>query len=60
MLRCRSKKLTNYTMAKIYSKKTLVKNSMKPKKDTVSFLLSYSKALSYIKVGNMKIETIAN
>ncbi len=47
-------------MAKIYSKKTLVANSMKPKKETVSFLLSYSKALSFIKVGKMKIENIAN
>lgn len=60
MSRCRCKKLTNYTMAKIYSKKTLVKNSMKPKKETISFLLNYSKALSFIKVGKMKIETIAN
>jgi hypothetical protein len=60
MSRCSNNKLINYNMAKIYSKKTLVKNSMKPKKETISFLLSYSKALSYIKVGNMKIETIAN
>lgn len=47
-------------MAKIYSKKTLVITPMKPKKETVSFLLNYSKALSFIKVGNMQIETIAN
>jgi len=47
-------------MAKIYSKKTLVNNSMKPKKETISFLLNYSKALSFIKVGKMNIETIAN
>ena len=47
-------------MAKIYSKKTLVTNSMKPKKETISFLLNYSKALSFIKVGKMNIETIAN
>lgn len=60
MSRCSYIKPENYTMAKIYSKKTLVKNSMKPKKETVSFLLNYSKALSYIKVGKMNIETIAN
>lgn len=47
-------------MAKTYSKKTLVTKSMKPKKETVSFLLNYSKALSFIKVGKMNIETIAN
>jgi len=47
-------------MAKIYSKKTLVTSSMKPKKETISFLLSYSKALSFYKVGKMNIETIAN
>lgn len=47
-------------MAKIYSKKVLAKSTMKPKKETVSFLLNYSKALSFIKVGKLKIETIAN
>jgi hypothetical protein len=47
-------------MAKIYSKKALVTNSMKPKKATISFLLGYSKALHIIKVGKMNIETIAN
>jgi hypothetical protein len=47
-------------MAKIYSKETLVTPSMKPKKETVSFLLNYSKALSFIKVSRMNIEIIAN
>lgn len=47
-------------MAKIYSKKKLVTNTMKPKKETVSFLLNYSKALSMIKVNNMSFEIIAN
>jgi hypothetical protein len=47
-------------MAKIYSKKTVVTNTMKPKKRTVSFLLNYSKALSVIKVGKMNVEVIAN
>lgn len=60
MSRCSSNKLINYNMAKIYSKKTVVTPSMKPKKETISFLLNYSKALSFIKVGKMNIETIAN
>jgi hypothetical protein len=47
-------------MAKIYSKKTLVTNTMKPKKEIVSFLLSYSKALSIIKLKNISFEIIAN
>jgi len=47
-------------MAKIYSKEKLVTDSMKPRKETISFLLHYSKALSILKVGKMKIETIAN
>ena len=47
-------------MAKIYSKKTLVNNAMKPKKETISFLLNYSRALSFIKVGKLNIEIIAN
>ncbi|WP_291098936.1 MULTISPECIES: hypothetical protein [unclassified Flavobacterium] len=47
-------------MAKIYSKKTLVTNTMKPKKETVSFLLNYSKALSIIKVNKMSFEIMAN
>ncbi len=47
-------------MAKIYSKKSLATPKMQPKKETVSFLLNYSKALSYMKVGKMKIEHIAN
>ena len=53
-------KHNNQHMAKIYSKETLVTASMKPKKETVSFLLNYSKALSMIKVNNMSFEIIAN
>ena len=49
-----------YFMAKIYSKKTVVTNSMKPKKETISFLLNYSKALSIIKVNDRNFEIIAN
>lgn len=49
-----------FNMAKLYSKKTLVVKSMKPKKETISFLLNYSKALSFIKAGSLNIEIIAN
>ena len=47
-------------MAKLYSKKKLVAQNMLPKKETISFLLNYSKALSTYKVGNVTIEIIAN
>ena len=49
-----------YNMAKIYSKKALVINKMKPKKEVISFLLSYSKALSIIKTEHTSFEIIAN
>ena len=47
-------------MAKIYLKKTLATPKMEPKKEIISFLLNYSKALNYLKVGKMKFENIAN
>lgn len=47
-------------MAKIYSKKTFAGKKMNPRKETVSFVLNYSKALNIIKVGKMKIENLAN
>lgn len=47
-------------MAKIYSKKKLATPKMLPKKETISFLLNYSKALRIVNVGNMSFETIAN
>ncbi|MBY0487745.1 MAG: hypothetical protein K2P85_11240 [Flavobacteriaceae bacterium] len=47
-------------MAKIYSKKTLATTKMLPKKDTISFILNYSKALKVVKVGSMNFEIIAN
>jgi hypothetical protein len=47
-------------MAKIYSKKIVTSSNMKPKKEIVSFLLNYSKALTIITAGKMVIETIAN
>ena len=47
-------------MAKIYSKKSVADSNMKPRKETISFLLNYSKALSYLKVNGLKVELIAN
>jgi hypothetical protein len=47
-------------MAKIYSKKKFDVPSMKPKKEIISFLLNYSKALTIIKTSNLNIEVIAN
>jgi hypothetical protein len=47
-------------MAKIYSRKSVVKHAMKPTDETVNFLLSYSKALSIIKIDNVNVEIISN
>lgn len=48
-------------MAKLYSKKTLAtNNNMLPKKETIQFLLNYSKALKVIKIGNKNFEILAN
>ncbi|WP_290840766.1 hypothetical protein [Flavobacterium sp.] len=47
-------------MAKIYTSKPLAASKMLPKKETINFLLSYSKALTIQKKGNMVFESIAN
>ncbi|TDP59425.1 hypothetical protein BC748_1675 [Flavobacterium dankookense] len=47
-------------MAKLYSKKRLASSKMLPKKETINFILQYSKALRIVKFGNMNFETIAN
>lgn len=47
-------------MAKLYFKKKLVPQDMLPKKETISFLLNYSKALNVYKTGTISIEFIAN
>ncbi len=47
-------------MAKLYSKKALATTKMLPKKETVQFLLNYSKALNIVKIGNQNFEIIAN
>ncbi len=47
-------------MAKLYSQKALANTKMLPKKETVNFLLNYSKVLRIVKVGNLNFEIIAN
>lgn len=47
-------------MSKLYTSKKLAAPKMLPKKETIQFLLSYSKALSIMKVRNMTFEAIAN
>lgn len=47
-------------MAKIYSKEALEISKKLPKKETIQFLLNYSKALNVLKVGKMSIEILAN
>ena len=47
-------------MAKIYSKEKLASSKMVPKKETIRLILSYSAALSIIKVGKRNFEFIAN
>lgn len=47
-------------MAKIYSKKTLATTTMLPKRETINFILNYSKALNVVKIGNMNFEILAN
>lgn len=47
-------------MEKIYSNERLCTDSLKPKKSTIEFLLSYSKALSVIKCKKLEFETLLN
>lgn len=47
-------------MAKIYTTKPLAASKMLPKKETINFLLSYSKALTIKRKGNLVFECIAN
>ena len=48
-------------MAKLYSKDPEHKQiNMNPKKETVDFLLSYSKALSVINCNKLKFEALLN
>lgn len=47
-------------MAKIYSEKTPKHLNLQPKKETVDFLLSYSKALRVNYYKNLKFEALLN
>jgi hypothetical protein len=47
-------------MGKIYSKKALASQDLKPNKEVVSFLLSYSQSLTVVKIENKSFEIIAN
>ncbi len=48
-------------MAKIYSENSTKNlNDLKPKEETVKFLLNYSKALSVIDYNKMKFEALLN
>ena len=48
-------------MAKIYSKDFIEStNDLKPKEETVNFLLNYSKALSVISCNKLKFEALLN
>ena len=48
-------------MAKLYSRIPFeIENELKPKEETVNFLLSYSKALSVKSYNKMVFETILN
>ena len=48
-------------MAKLYTNKSVENfNELKPKEETVNFLLNYSKALSVINCNGMKFEALLN
>lgn len=47
-------------MAKLYTKKKNEAQKMLPKKETVNFILNYSKALRIVKVGEENIEIVKN
>jgi len=47
-------------MAKLYTKKTSPTQEMLPKKETVDFILNYSKSLKIVKVGDKNFELNAN
>lgn len=47
-------------MANLYVSKNFKKKELKPRKETVDFLLNYSKALSVTKYKDISFETISN
>ncbi len=54
------KLIFNLIMAKIYPQEALKGSKILPKKETIQFLLNYSKALNIFKVGKKSIEVLAN
>jgi hypothetical protein len=47
-------------MAKLYTKSNSTAKKLLPKKETIAFLLNYSKALRIQKIGNTNFELICN
>lgn len=47
-------------MAKLYTKDVSSSKNLKPKKETIDFLLNYSKALSVTKFKKLKFESLLN
>jgi hypothetical protein len=47
-------------MAKLYAKQNVAIQNLKPKKETISFVLNYSKALRMYTIGKTNFEVIAN
>ena len=47
-------------MAKLYTKKTLSNPTMVPKRQTIDFILNYSKALNVLKIGKLTVEVVLN
>ncbi len=47
-------------MAKLYTEKKLATSKMLPKRETVNFILNYSKALSVVKIGTKNFDILAN
>ncbi len=47
-------------MAKLYSECPKKKDTLNPKKETIDFLLNYSKALSVIHYNDLKFEALQN
>ena len=47
-------------MPKLYAEGSTKMNKLQPKKETVDFILNYSKALKVIKLKNTKIKLLQN
>lgn len=47
-------------MPKLYTQGSEKMNRLQPKKETISFILNYSKAMRIIQVGKMQVEVHQN